>query len=118
MPGQPSGDRGGRRDDDTVSAQPLLFERASERKFRQFHESNPQVYRLLVEYARKAKERGYFSYGIGALWEVVRWDNHLKFALSGVEPKMNNNYRSRYARLIMEREPDLRGFFHLRELKS
>ena len=32
--------------------------------------------------------------------------------------KLNNNYRSRYARLIMEQEADLEGVFQIRELTT
>ena len=32
--------------------------------------------------------------------------------------KLNDHYTSRYARLIMEREPDLRGIFRTRKLMS
>jgi hypothetical protein len=36
----------------------------------------------------------------------------------GDDFKLNNNYHSRYARLIMEREPGLDGFFETRGLRS
>jgi len=32
--------------------------------------------------------------------------------------KLNNNYTSRYARLVMDECPDLDGFFNTRELQS
>lgn len=101
-----------------MSAQPLLFSRTSESRFLEFHRKNPKVYALLVEYARRAKQRGYRTYGIGALWEIVRWDKHTLFTVGSDQWRMNNNFRSRYARLIMQQEPDLEGFFHLRELHS
>ena len=101
-----------------MSAQPLLFSRTSESRFLEFHRKNPKVYALLVEYALRAKQRGYRTYGIGALWELVRWNQNELFPHNVTEPKMNNNYRSFYARMIMQQEPDLEGFFHLRELHS
>ena len=101
-----------------MSAQPLLFSRTSESRFLEFHRKNPKVYELLVQYARRARERGYKTYGIGALWEIVRWDWNVFLKTAGTELKLNNNFRSRYARLIMQQEPDLEGFFHLRELHS
>ena len=32
--------------------------------------------------------------------------------------KLNDHYRSRYVRLIIEKHPELEGFFELRELKA
>jgi hypothetical protein len=36
----------------------------------------------------------------------------------GEEFKLNNNYTSRYARLLMEREAGLSGLFATRELRA
>jgi hypothetical protein len=89
---------------------------ASEAAFQAFHAQNPHVYRALVELARAAKERGAAEVGIGMLWEVLRW--RLFFETSDGNFKLNNNHRSRYARLIMAQEQDLVGLFETRELAS
>jgi hypothetical protein len=80
--------------------------------FRQFHAANPHVYVHLVRLARRARRSGATRVGIGQLFEVLRW----RVLLSTTDPdfKLNNNYRAHYARLIMEREADLRGIFELR----
>jgi len=46
---------------------------------------------------------------------VLRWERAMK-TTDQTEWKLNNNYTSRYARLIMEQEPDLEGFFVTRGL--
>jgi hypothetical protein len=92
------------------------LETEQERKFQKFHQENPQVYRELAELARQAKRRGRRKIGIKMLFEVVRWNRFLQ--TTDKEFKLNNNLHSRYARLLMEREPELRGIFNLRELKS
>ena len=89
---------------------------ASEAAFQAFHAENPHVYRSLVELARAAKEKGAAEIGIGMLWEVLRW--RLFFETTDANFKLNNNHRSRYARLIMAQEPDLAGIFEVRELTS
>jgi hypothetical protein len=88
-----------------------------QRAFLEFHRQNPEVYDHLVGLARRSRDRGCRKTGIGHLWEVMRW--HVRLENVG-EPdfKLNNNYRSRYARLIMAQEPDLLGFFELRELQG
>jgi hypothetical protein len=54
--------------------------------------------------------------GIKMLWEVARWNRFLR--TNDEKYKLNNNYHSRYARLIMQKEPGLAGIFDTRELKS
>lgn len=87
-----------------------------EREFRIFHRDNPAVYSKLVALARQAKARGRTKIGIAMPYEVIRWEMYL----STTDPdwKLNNNFRSRYARLIMEQEPDLKGFFDTRTLRA
>lgn len=88
--------------------------------FEQFHFENPKVYTELVVLARTAKQKGYNRIGIRMLWEVIRWNHMIQTNPDpeGTEFKLNDHYHSRYARLVMDKEPDLVGIFELRELKS
>lgn len=87
-----------------------------EAKFQEFHRENPRVYAALKEKALQLRSRGWNRYGIKAIMEVVRFHR----ALETTDPdfKLNNNYSSRYARMLMAQEPELIGFFEIRELKS
>ena len=87
-------------------------------KFEAFHEKNPHVYANLVKLARQLHEKGHDVIGIGMLFEVLRWNFMLKTDDPNSVFKLNNNYRSRYARLIMDTEKDLDGIFAGREVKS
>jgi len=87
-----------------------------QRPFARFHRENPQVYEKLVYLAHKVKATGRKRYGIGSLFERLRWHYHIEMNRPDSEFKLNNNYRSRYARLIMQTEPDLGDFFDLRVL--
>ncbi len=84
--------------------------------FMAFHQKNPRVYRELVQLARRLKAKGVAQMGIGMLYEVLRYRTALRTA--GDPFKLNNSYRSYYARLIMLDEPDLAGCFELRELNE
>lgn len=85
-------------------------------RFSRFHEANPEVYASLVRMARRLKSSGQSTYSISGIYEVVRFD---RFTSSNGTPyRLSNDFRSRYARLIMDREEDLQGFFALRELRS
>lgn len=99
---------------DPVRSKNLLL---SER-FLIFHYKNPQVYDVLVRLARQAVDRGKKRIGMGMLWEIMRWEMWLDTKDDDGGPKFNNSYRSRYARKIMETEPDLADVFETRKLKS
>lgn len=88
-----------------------------DKEFKGFHAANPHVYLSLVRMARTWKERGFPKVGIGMLWEVLRYHEGLR-TKGDPNFKLNNNHRSRFARLIMERESDLKDFFETRTLTS
>lgn len=85
-------------------------------QFDKFHADNPRVFDELVKLTEQAYTKGRTKIGIGMLFEVLRWNRMIH--TTDPEFKMNNNYRSRYARLIMEMHPHLDGMFEVRELKS
>lgn len=81
--------------------------------FEDFHAANPHVYEYLREYALMVKRAGR-RIGMKALFERLRWD-YLVSTVTNTGFKLNNNYTAYYARLLMENEPELRGFFETRE---
>jgi hypothetical protein len=86
-------------------------------RFWDWHLQHPDVETELRDLALKAKRAGLKIYGIGAVWEVLRW--HLRILDGKTEEfKCCNDYRSRYARFLMWKYPELRGFFTLRELRA
>ena len=102
-----------------MTLQASLFAPPIESRFEAFHHRHPDVYGNLVALAYQARNRGRDRIGIGMLFEVLRWE----WTIAGLPDedeqwRLNNNYRSRYARLIMADHPPLRGLFELRELKT
>lgn len=85
--------------------------------FEAFHAENPQVYSELVALARQARSRGHQKIGIELLFAVCRWERMMR-TTSSDGFKLNDHFTSRYARLIMQREPDLAGLFETRELRA
>lgn len=84
-------------------------------KFQEFHKNNPHVYDILVRLARQAKKTGKIKMSVVLLVQVARWE--LMFTTKSDDGyKINNSFTSRYARLIMENEEDLDGFFEIRQL--
>ena len=93
---------------------------ASYRRFWAYHMANPHVYEKLLEYALLAKRSGRRRWGINGIVERVRWfaDFETRDPNWGSNFKINNNYAPHYARLLMEQEPELAGFFQLRALRA
>jgi len=88
-----------------------------EDRFWQFHYSNPWVFEELVRLARFAKAQGQRKIGIAMLVERLRWSFEIETNTND-QWKLNNSYRSFYARHIMATCPDLDGFFETRELRA
>jgi hypothetical protein len=96
---------------------PTLVKGASlQESFEAFHRANPAVYAALKRMALDMRRKGVRRYGIGGLFELMRWQYALQ--TQGDEYRLNNNYRSRYARLLMDDVGELRNFFEVRELQS
>lgn len=84
-----------------------------ERAFLRFHSDNPWVYDRLRDMALQLKRKGRDSYGIAALWEVLRYEHAIQ-TVSEDRLKLNNNYRALYSRMLAQQEPELRDFFRMR----
>lgn len=85
-------------------------------RFEAFHAANPHVYRLLVQLARAMHaKRG--RVGMKACWERLRWEYSVR--VEGDDwARLNNDFTSRYARLIAETCPDLADAFEVRALRA
>ncbi len=84
-------------------------------RFEQYHTENPHVYEALVRLAKEARTKGKKRISIKMLFEVVRWEHFL----TAKDPdgwRLNNNYHSRYARMIMDRVEGLEDIFEIRRL--
>jgi hypothetical protein len=90
-------------------------------KFEEFHRAHPEVYGKVVEMAwtlKQQRDAGRCKWvSIGAIWERLRSD--WLFAGRDSEGyKLNNNYRSRYARLLIADFPEFAEIIETRELQS
>ncbi|MFF4051922.1 hypothetical protein ACFYZ5_35295 [Streptomyces chartreusis] len=86
-------------------------------QFEAFHQLNPWVLRALESLTATYLRRGATRVGIGMLFEVLRW----RYAMAtegGDEFRLNNNFRSRYVRLLIERHPEWAGAFEVRSLRT
>lgn len=84
--------------------------------FAEFHAANPWVLTALEKLTADYIATGARALGIGMLWEVIRWQ-YVSQARGSVF-KANNNFRSRYVRLMLERHPEWRTVFATRDLRA
>lgn len=76
------------------------------------------VVRAIEEAAMRLRARGFSHYGIAALYEAARYTRALRVGPDAEGFKLNNNWKSRIARELMETNESLRGFFEVRELRA
>jgi hypothetical protein len=76
------------------------------------------VYSAVRDAAIRIRQRGFSHYGIGALWEAARYTHSLRVGPDAEGWKLYDHHRSRLARELMQREPELEDFFELRELRA
>lgn len=87
-----------------------------QQRFEKFHDNNTWVYAALVRLALKYQAMGRARVGIGHLVEILRWEYAKN--TQGDEFKLNNNFRSRYVRLIQQTQPALVELFETRTLRA
>jgi hypothetical protein len=92
-----------------MSCIPALFPTTRFEDFLLFYSANPDVY---AEFERRVLElhaKGHKRIGARMVWEVMRYDALLRTD-SGSDPfKLNDHNTCYYARLVMLRNPELRG---------
>ena len=77
---------------------------------------NPQVLDRLIEMTEQAKRAGKTKIGMKMLFEVIRWE-HLVHT-RGDDFALNNNFTSRYVRILSDKRPDLADMFETRRIRS
>ena len=83
-------------------------------RFWEFHHANGHVYDELLRLARRWKAAGHSRCSMDMLFHLLRWDAGM--ATSDVDFKLNNDFTSRYARLLSANHRDMAGFFETRSL--
>lgn len=94
---------------------PTLFDQGTTERarFEAFDRDNPEVYRALRELVLRAKSRG-ARIGIRLAWERLRWDLQVEVRRPEGDFRLNDHLTRWYARALMEREPELAGYFETR----
>ncbi|GIE98957.1 hypothetical protein [Paractinoplanes rishiriensis] len=84
-------------------------------RFERYHAEHPEVFARLERMAGEWFDLGHPAVSIGMLWEAMRWLT----GTSSVEPiRLNDHYRSRYVRMLIDKHPDWEARFRVRELRT
>ncbi|MEV0370637.1 hypothetical protein AB0I10_12525 [Streptomyces sp. NPDC050636] len=85
-------------------------------RFEAFHQLNPWILEQLEALTSDCVDRGLKRVGIGMLFEVLRWQYGR--ATYGEPWRLNNDFRSRYARMLLELHPEWSSLFETRGLRT
>ena len=85
-------------------------------RFALFHAENPWVLRAYEKLAADWVARGHTRLGVKMLTEIIRWQYGRQ--TTGKQFRVNNSFTSRYARLMLERNPGWAGLFETRGLRA
>ena len=85
-------------------------------RFHKWSTDNPHVVTDFIALALEAKSRGFERHSADSLMHVLRWKKRVRANEGGYG--LNDHFTSRLARLAMQREPSLAGFFETRTTKA
>jgi hypothetical protein len=85
-------------------------------RFRAFHGANPWVYRAYERLAADWVARGNTRIGVKMLTEIIRWQYGRE--TTGRAFRIDNSFTSRYARMLVDRNPGWDGLFETRKLRT
>lgn len=90
----------------------LGFAPTLQERFEMWRCENPEIVARVKAVALSLKRNGHSRWGMKAIFEYIRFETALRE--KGGRFKLNNDYTSCLARWLMEREPELAGFFSTR----
>jgi hypothetical protein len=101
---------------DAAQEAELLAPQTIEGRFVATHREHPEIFEALREIALQLVREGWGHFGISTCWEVLRYRSMI--GTSEGRFKLDDNLKSRYARLLADQVPELAEVFELRRLRS
>lgn len=96
---------------------PTLWSNTIQERFYATLAAHPEIYTEFKKAAHKLRRAGHRRASAKLITEHLRWKSMVNPERYGGW-KINNNFTSRLARLLIEEEPEFATFFSLRELKA
>lgn len=85
-------------------------------EFLEYHRNNPAIWKGFERFSLEVWARGRKHYGAKAIMERARYE--LDIEQGNSEFKINNNFVSYYARIMLAKYPELKGFFEFRRVEG
>lgn len=85
-------------------------------RYAEFEALNPWIIPALEKLTREWLAQGHERISIGMLTEIIRWQYGRTVSTDGL--KINNSFRSRMVRRLIERNPQWADVFATRELRA
>jgi hypothetical protein len=82
------------------------------KRFKLYHENNPEVFEYFKRYALRSIERGFKHLSAEFIFNIIRWETPI--TASGDDFKINNDFKPWYSRMFMAQYPQYEGFFRKR----
>jgi len=95
-----------------------LFDPTIEQRFQDFHSANPHVFERIIELLSQVRARGKYRVGMKMIFEVLRWEYFLRTDRPEGEFLLNNDFSSRYSRMVASTRPDLGALLEVRKLRA
>jgi hypothetical protein len=92
-----------------------------EAQFVKFHQENPKVYQLWDRFTKEAIAKGHTKIGSAMILERIRWETSVATVNArpdGERLKLNNNFKSYYARLWMSKNPQHKDIFPTKRVEG
>ncbi|MEU8919527.1 hypothetical protein AB0D10_01150 [Kitasatospora sp. NPDC048545] len=86
-------------------------------RFEQFHALNGWVLAELERLTAECIDAKFAKVSLGMLFEIIRY-SYGRATLSADDFRLNNDFRSRYARLLIEQHPEWATYFEVRALRA
>ncbi|MFD7639595.1 hypothetical protein ACFV4P_02985 [Kitasatospora sp. NPDC059795] len=87
-------------------------------RFEQFHALNGWVLADLERLTAECIDAKFTKVSLGMLFELVRYSYGRATLSADDDFRLNNDYRSRYARLLIEQHPEWAPYFEVRALRA
>lgn len=85
-------------------------------RFETFHADNPWVFQALEALTQGWLAKGHRRVGVKQMFEVIRWQYGMTTGDQGF--RCNNDFTSRYARLLIDRHPEWADAIETRRLRA
>ena len=82
-------------------------------EFKTFHQKNPEVYKMFVQFTLQAINRGHTKLSSEMVINRIRWETNV-VTFSHDPYKINNDYKPFYSRMFMAEHPKYNNFFQKR----